>query len=219
MPIRPASSTCSALMNPCPSTPSSWFAGTRQLSKITSLVSLARMPSLFSFLPARKPRRPLLDDEGGDAAVALGPVGHRGRDDHVAGPAVRDELLRAVDDPAHRPRGRPSCASPPRRCRTMASVRPHAASFSPRGQRHQVRLPLFLGAEHEDVRRAEAVVRGDRQADRRVDAGELLDAEAVVHRRTCRRRRIPRETESPSSPDRRTWRAARAGTAAPRPTP
>jgi hypothetical protein len=33
-------------------------SGTRQFSKITSLVSLARMPSLSSFLPARKPGVP-----------------------------------------------------------------------------------------------------------------------------------------------------------------
>jgi hypothetical protein len=58
MPIRPASSTCSALMKPCPSWPSTCEGGTRQFSKITSLVSLARMPSLSSFLPARNPAVP-----------------------------------------------------------------------------------------------------------------------------------------------------------------
>ena len=32
-----------------------WASGMRQLSKISSVVSLARIPSLFSFLPAAKP--------------------------------------------------------------------------------------------------------------------------------------------------------------------
>ena len=58
MPMRPASSTCSVLMNPSPSSPTSASAGTRQSWKITSLVSLARMPSLFSFLPADRPGVP-----------------------------------------------------------------------------------------------------------------------------------------------------------------
>ena len=39
---------------------------------------------------------------------------------------------------------------------------------------------LRLTAEQEDVRRAQAVVRGDRQRDGRVDASEFLDADAVV---------------------------------------
>ena len=58
MPVRPASSTCSALTKPWPSSPSWASAGTRQSAKITSLVSLARIPSLFSFLPARMPAVP-----------------------------------------------------------------------------------------------------------------------------------------------------------------
>ncbi len=45
-------------MNPCPSSPSSCAAGTRQSWKITSLVSLARIPSLSSFLPADIPAVP-----------------------------------------------------------------------------------------------------------------------------------------------------------------
>ena len=56
--MRPESSTCSVLMNPWPSSPSSCADDTRQSWKTTSLVSLARMPSLFSFLPALIPGVP-----------------------------------------------------------------------------------------------------------------------------------------------------------------
>ena len=58
MPMRPASSTCSVLMNPSCSAPSSASAGTRQSRKTTSLVSLARMPSLSSFRPGVIPGLP-----------------------------------------------------------------------------------------------------------------------------------------------------------------
>ena len=50
-----------------------------------------------------------------------------------------------------------------------------------------------------DVRRAQAVVRGHRQRDRRIDARQLLDADAVVDRRHRRRRRTPRGTGCPSA--------------------
>ena len=40
---------------PLPFTPSICDAGTRHCSKMTSLVSLARIPSLSSFFPARRP--------------------------------------------------------------------------------------------------------------------------------------------------------------------
>ena len=45
-------------MKPSPSGPSRFSAGTRQSVKITSDVSLARMPSLFSFLPGSNPGIP-----------------------------------------------------------------------------------------------------------------------------------------------------------------
>ena len=93
-----------------------------------------------------------------------------------------DELLRAVDDPAvavtyrarlHRGRvaSRGSLRQSPR-CELLALR-----------QRHQITLLLFLGPERGDVRRAKTVVCRHRQTDRRIDAGELLDADAVVHRR------------------------------------
>jgi hypothetical protein len=45
-------------VNPSPSGPSKFSRGTRQSLKITSEVSLARIPSLFSFFPGRNPAIP-----------------------------------------------------------------------------------------------------------------------------------------------------------------
>src|SRR5947209_17809392 len=44
-----------------------------------------------------------------------------------------------------------------------------------RRERHQKLLLLLLRAEHEDMVRAERIVRGDRDADRAVNARKLLD--------------------------------------------
>src|SRR5450432_357443 len=53
--MRPPSSTFIACLNPSPTFPIIAEPGIRQLSNIISAVSLARIPSLFSFLPAAKP--------------------------------------------------------------------------------------------------------------------------------------------------------------------
>ncbi len=45
-------------MKPSPGSPSRWSSGTKQSSITTSAVSEARVPSLFSFLPGRKPSIP-----------------------------------------------------------------------------------------------------------------------------------------------------------------
>ena len=63
-----------------------------------------------------------------------------------------------------------------------ASVSPQAASLLAAGQRHDVALLLRLGAEHRDVRRPQAVVRGHRQGHRRIDPGQFLERQAVGHR-------------------------------------
>ena len=60
------------------------------------------------------------------------------------------------------------------------SVRPHAPIVSPRASGTRYVLLLRLGAGHEDVGRAQAVVRGHRQRDGGIDARQLLDADAVV---------------------------------------
>ena len=63
------------------------------------------------------------------------------------------------------------------------SVSPQAPIFSPRAS--GTRNFCFCSSlpNMRDVRRAEAVVRGHRQRDGRIDARELLDADAVVDRR------------------------------------
>ena len=132
--------------------------------------------------------------------------------------AVRDERLRAVQHPARRRRAWRSSAWRPRRCRRPASVSPQAPICSPLRQRHEVALLLRFGAEHEDLRGAEAVVRGDRQRHRGIDARELLDAEAVLDGGHARRRRTPPGTECPSARAPPAWAPARSENAAPRPT-
>src|SRR3989442_4110441 len=65
------------------------------------LARLARAhPELVLFLAKPEPRGPAFDDEGGNAAVSLAPIGHGHHDHRVAVAAVCDELLRTVDDPA-----------------------------------------------------------------------------------------------------------------------
>ena len=59
------------------------------------------------------------------------------------------------------------------------SVRPKAASRSPLAQARQPLLLLLLGAERDDRPGAQRRVRGDRDADARVHARELLDRERV----------------------------------------
>src|SRR4030095_6188211 len=60
---------------------------------------------------------------------------------------------------------------------------PPGANLLAARQRHEELLLLLLVAEEGNVRRAKAVMRRDRKRDRRVDARELLDADAVVDRR------------------------------------
>src|SRR5688572_10223906 len=124
---------------------------------------------LVLFLAGAKTGRPFLNNEGGDAAIPFRAVGHGSDDDEITGPAMRDELLRPVDHPGiavangRRPHGRGVAA----RCGLGEAPRSQLLSAC---QRRQVLLPLAFGAEHIDVRRSEPVVRGDRQADRGIDA-------------------------------------------------
>ena len=62
------------------------------------------------------------------------------------------------------------------------SVRPKAASRLPRAQLGQPLVALLVGAPEVDGHRPERRVRGDRDADRGVDAGQLLDRERVGER-------------------------------------
>ena len=93
------------------------------------------MPSLFSFLPAAHPGRAVLDDERGDAAVALGAIGDGHHDHDAADAAVRDEVLRPVEHPARRPARTAVVRMPAASLPAPASVRPQAPSTSPRTRR------------------------------------------------------------------------------------
>src|SRR5215470_10717972 len=124
-----------------------------------------------------------LDDEGADAARTHLAVGDRDHDADVGGNAVGDEILRPVNRPS-----------------SLASVAAHGDSLhsrsvgtgsglgqSPRanlfasGQRRDIFFALRLAAVLINVIRAERIVRGERQADRPVDARDLFDYRGVFH--------------------------------------
>ena len=133
--------------------------------------------------------------------------------------AVGDEALRAVEHPAVALARRPSSASPAASLPALASVRPQAPSTSPCDQPRQVLLLLRVVAEHRDVRRAQPVVRRDRQRDRRTDAGELLDADAVVDGRHRRAAVLLGKLDAHQAERRELRQQRPSGNAAPRPTP
>ena len=62
------------------------------------------------------------------------------------------------------------------------SVRPNAAERAARGEIGEPLALLLLGAEEEDRHRPERRVRGDRDRDRGVDPGQLLDRDRVGER-------------------------------------
>ena len=180
--MRPASSTCSVWMKPCPSSPISCAGDTRQFCRITSVVSLARMPSLSSFLPASRPPMPRSRMNAEMPFGALRLVGHRHDHERVGRGAVRDEHLRAVQHPAVAVLDR-------RRAHRRGVAARAGLGQAPRRQllalaRAATRYFCFCSSlrEHRDVRGAKTVVRRHRQRHAGIDAGELLDADAVVDR-------------------------------------
>ncbi len=185
MPMRPASSTCNVLMKPSPSRPTSASAGTRQSSNSTSLVSLARMPSLFSFFPALRPGVPRSTTNAemprrpsARSVIAITTM--------VAGNlAVRDELLGAVDHPlaAGPVRRRPHRGRVAARARLGQRPRPERLAA---GKWNHVLPALLVAAEHGQVGHREPVVRRHGERDRRVHARQFFDAHAVVERRHAR---------------------------------
>ena len=131
MPMRPASSTCIALTKPWPSSPSSWSAGTRQSVNTTSLVSLARMPSLFSFLPGRMPGVPrsMMNAEMPRLPRARSVTAIATNMPPIA-PCVMNvlaPLITQLPSPSRTAVVRVPAASLP----AVGSVRPHAPSISP----------------------------------------------------------------------------------------
>ena len=117
------------------------------------------------------------------------------------------EPLSTQSSPSRRGLVRMPAASLPE----VDSVSPQAPIFSPRASGDEILLLLRLGAEHEDVRRAQTVVRGHRQRDRRIDAREFLDADAVVDRRQPRAAVLLGELDARSGRARRASASTRSG--------
>ena len=211
MPMRPASSTCSALMNPCPSAPSS--CARRHAAVLEDhLARLAGAHPELVFLLARRGTRacPRSTMNAEMPRLPLPRVRHRHDHDQVAGPAVGDELLGAVDAPSRRRRARPSSASPPRRCPT----RPRSAPTPPAARR----APAAPGSAASAPRcRTWRCARRRGRCARR-PTGRPTDRRAPAPRCRCSsppttspRRRIPRGTECPSARARRTSASSSRG--------
>ena len=141
--------------------------------------------------------RPVLDDEVRDLVLA-----RAGGDRHAPGQlgaGVRDEHLRAVDDP----RAVAQLGGRPRRARVRAGVRlgqPEGGEPPAGGEVGQPAVLLLVGAEQEDRHRPERRVRRDRDRDRRVDRASAPRSRS--RSRPCRRprRRTPRGAGSPCRP-------------------
>ena len=131
--------------------------------KTTSLVSLARIPSLFSFLPGRMPGVPF------GTMKAEMPRLPRARSVTAMTtitppmlPCVMKVLAPLITQRvavAHRDRARAGGVAAGGRLGQAPGAEHLAARERPRK-----RSRLRVGAEHEDVRGAEPVVRGDAQA-------------------------------------------------------
>ena len=155
------------------------------------------------------PGRAVRDDDVRDLAVA------RDRGDRHAGgdvgAGVRDEDLRAVDDPFAVLEAARWCVSRPRRSpRSARSARTRRASPEASSEATRASAPR---AEVVDRERAERVVRSDGDRDRRVDARQLLDRDRVGRACRCPRRRTPRGSSCPSARARPARRRARTGSA------
>ena len=93
------------------------------------------------------------------------------------------------------------------------SVRPKAASRAPAAELGQPLGLLLVGAPEVDRHRAERGVGGERDADRGVDPGQLLDRERVGEGVGAAARRTPPGTGCPSARARPSWRRSRRGSA------
>ena len=198
MPMRPASSTCSVWMKPCPSSPINWSA---ERGNSGAALQRSRSRACRACLPScrQQAARAALDDECRDAFGALRLVGDRHDHQRVGRGAVRDEHLRSVQHPAVAVLDRGGSHRRGITARTGFGQAPRGQLFA-LGQRHEVLLLLRVAAEHRDVRGAEAVMRGHRQRHARIDASQLFDADAVVDGAHAGAAASPRGTECPSSP-------------------
>ena len=179
MEMRPPSRIASACWKPVPVSPRRWSSGTKQFSITTSEVSEARMPSLFSFLPGRKPAIPFSRTKA-ETLRWRGPSGSVTAKTTQTSPTL-PWVVKVLAPLSTQPpstfsaRVRVPAASEP----APGSVRLQAPIFSPLRQRHHPAAPLFVAAELEDVVGAQGVVGGDADADRGVDPGDLGDDEDV----------------------------------------
>ena len=120
-----------------------------------------------------------IEDEGRDAAGAGRVRIGAGEEEERAGVLRRrDELLRAGDPPAAVLARRRGAQGAGVGSRLGLGQREGADQLAARERRHEAR-PLLLGAEAEQRQRHRARVDGDRHADARVAARELLDHEHV----------------------------------------
>ncbi len=168
-------------MNPSCSAPSSASARHAAAAEDHFARVAGAHAELVFLAPRRHPGVAAFDDERRDAAMGARLVGDGHHHDHVADAAVGDERLGPVNHPAVAVAGRRRAE--PRGVRSRGRLgQPPGANPRARGQRHEVAPLLRLGAEHGDVRCAQAVVGRHRQRHRRVDARQFLDADAVLDR-------------------------------------
>ena len=133
---------------PWSTSPTRCASGTRTPSSVSSAVSLERQPSLSRCFDAREPRRPVLDDERGDAALLgrrRGSSARGRRRSRRREPCVMNVLvpLRTQSSPSRRAVVRSAAESLP----LPGSVSAHAASHSPRGRLRQVAALLRVAPE------------------------------------------------------------------------
>ena len=134
---------------------------------------------LVFFLADAKSRRVLFDDERRNAVLRGRAIGHEHRDTDVGVMRIRRERFAAVQHPF--------VAVPDRRASGPGRVgsgfrlgqRPAADPLARRELR-DISLALLVVGGSEDVIRAERIMRGDDQPDRRVDPRKLLDDDRVI---------------------------------------
>ena len=169
-------------------------------------------------LLARHPHVLGVEEERRDAARSLDLGLAAGEDEERAGvAAVRDPLLRARDRPAVAVRvgarsERAGVGAGPR-----LGEREGADRLAARERRHEA-LALLVGAEGEDRQRAGARVHGDRDADARVRARELLEHEDVGEEVGPRAAELGRHADAHQPELGRAWRRALSGSGARGPT-
>ena len=173
------------------------------MEKITSPVALARKPELVFLLAGAKTGRVFLENEGGDAVLRGGAVGHRHADANIGVVRVGGERLRAVEHPAIAVANRGGARAGRVRSGFGLGERPAADPFA-RRQFRQIFLLLLFRAGLVNVIGAERSVGGDDDADRAIHARKFFDDDGVFDVAQARAAVLFRERWRPCS------RAARA---------